>query len=162
VTAAPWGSTCGRGEGRDGPNRCRPGRVRPVRPGAKLISEAGSGGPMPTLEGLLDEMARRLEPEVKRRLQGFLGGFLRAYLPQTWVFRSGAETASLTVSATGEPSVTPGAVEHPDVTVEIPLERLRAALQGHGAAGAPPEAQVTTHTAKGRAAFGYLRERLGL
>jgi hypothetical protein len=116
---------------------------------------------MDELEGVLREVAGRIEPEVKRRLQGFLGGFLRAYLPQTWEFRSGSEVASLTVDGRGGASVRAGPTPGPDVTVETSVARLRAALAG-GPPAAAPEPRVTTHTAKGNAAFGYLRGRLGL
>jgi hypothetical protein len=118
---------------------------------------------MDELEGALTELARRLEPEVQSRLHGFLGGILRAYLPQTWVFRSGAESASLTVDEAGHASVRPNALPKPDVTVELPRERLKELLVTRTPTpGLASETKVTTHSSKGQAAFGYLRGRLGL
>lgn len=118
---------------------------------------------MGDLDGLLSEVAKRLEPEVQSRLRGMLGGFLRAYLPQTWVFATGKETASLTVDEGGRAKVEARALPHPDVTVEIPADRLKAALASRAKSpDVAADAKVTTHTAKGKAAFGYLRGRLGL
>jgi hypothetical protein len=118
---------------------------------------------MGELEGALTTLARRLEPEVQSRLQGFLGGFVRAYLPQTWVFHAGSEAASLTVDGAGRATVAAGALPNPDVTIAVPRERLAEMLK----ARAPDpklaaSVTVTTHTARGQAAFGYLRGRLGL
>jgi hypothetical protein len=118
---------------------------------------------MADLEELLGAAAKRFEPEVKRRLTGFLGSFVRAYLPQAWVFRTDRGVATLRVDATGTTSVTSGDDEHPDVTVEVPYRDLERALSDRG--GARPDARtysVTPRTAKGKAAFDYLRERIGL
>jgi len=118
---------------------------------------------MDELERSLTELAHRLEPEVQSRLKGFLGGFLRAYLPQTWVFRTDTATASLTVDDAGHATVSPSALPNPDVTVEMPFDRLRAAIATRSPTPElPKSASVTTHTAKGKAAFGYLRGRIGL
>ncbi len=118
---------------------------------------------MSQVEELLADAGRRLEPEVRQRLQGFLGGFVRAYLPQRWVFVTDAGTASLTVEADGSARASDGPVAHPDVTVDLPLARLRASLARTAPpTGVPADVKVTPHTAKGRAAFDYLRGRLGL
>ncbi len=116
----------------------------------------------PTAE-LLAQLAPSLEAELRPRLQGFLGGLLRAYLPQTWVFHVGPDVASLVVAPDGSARVTDAAALSPDVSVELRPEQLRAALGRPRAAspGGPPP-KVTAHTAKGRAAFDYLRPRLGL
>jgi hypothetical protein len=111
----------------------------------------------------LEHAGRQLQPEIQRRLGGLLGGIVRAYLPQVWMFRTDHGTASLTVSAAGEVSVAEGAVEHPDVTIEIPWELLHAALTKRSPEGIPHDrVKVTPHSAKGRAAFDYLRGRIGL
>ncbi|HYA70004.1 MAG TPA: hypothetical protein VEH28_01370 [Thermoplasmata archaeon] len=118
---------------------------------------------MSCVEGLIEKAAREVEPEVKQRLQGFLGGFVRAYLPQTWVFRTEDGTASLRVDPSGAATAIPGAAESPDVTVEVGHDRLKAALEQRGKGTRPTgNFKVTTHTAKGRAAFDLLRERFGL
>jgi hypothetical protein len=110
---------------------------------------------------LLGPLRPRIEAEIKPRLSGLFGGFVRAYLPQTWVFRTEDDSASLVVDARGDTTVTPKALPNPDVTVEGPAAALQAALGGKGrpAHGA---VKVTPHTAKGRAAFDYLRPRFGL
>jgi len=118
---------------------------------------------MSCVEELLRATGRDVEPEVRKRLSGFFGGMVRAYLPQTWVFRTEDGTASMTVSAQGEVSVSAGAIAPCDVTIEVGHDRLRAALTTRRAgSGVPGPLTVTPHTAKGKAAFGYLRDRLGL
>ncbi|HTZ62067.1 MAG TPA: hypothetical protein VMC82_05455 [Thermoplasmata archaeon] len=118
---------------------------------------------MSCLEGLLEEAGRRFEPELQRRLGGLLGGLLRNYLPQAWVFETDAETVTLRVDASGHVTVGKGADPHPDVTIEIPHDRLAAALKTRDPAKVPPgPLSVTPHTAKGKAAFDYLRSRIGL
>jgi hypothetical protein len=118
---------------------------------------------MSELSDLIHGAGHELEPEIQRRLQGLLGGIIRAYLPQVWTFRTDHGTASLTVGATGKVSVSDGEADHPDVTIEIPLELLRTALTTRRRDALPPgPVHVTPHTAKGRAAFDYLRGRIGL
>jgi hypothetical protein len=112
---------------------------------------------------VLARLGLSVEAELKPRLGGLFGGVVRAYLPQTWVFRTEEDAASLTVDATGRASVSRTALPGPDVTVEVPHSELAAALAPGGRRGPPsPKVKVTAHTAKGRAAFDYLRPRLGL
>ena len=118
---------------------------------------------MGEVEELLRSTAVSFEPELQSRLQGFLGGLIRNYLPQAWVFRTEHETVTLHVDPKGVLTVTPGEVEKPDVTIEIPKKRLVAALKTRDRAAVPSgPLTATPHTAKGRAAFDYLRGRLGL
>jgi len=118
---------------------------------------------MASLRAALDEVARSIEPQVRSQLGGFFGGMVRAYLPQTWVFRTEQETASLTVDRAGTVSVVDGAAVNPDVTIETTLERLATALSQRSRARPPPgSVRVSTHTPKGRTAFDYLRGRFGL
>jgi hypothetical protein len=115
------------------------------------------------LEQLLRDAGARFEPEVKRRLDGMLGNLVRVYLPQAWVFRTDVGTAALLVDRNGGTSVPATVPEHPDVTVEIPYARLSVALKtGRRDAVPPGPLTVTPHTTKGRAAFDYLRDRIGL
>jgi hypothetical protein len=112
---------------------------------------------------LLAPIAPSVETEVRSRLGGFLGGMLRAYLPQAWVFTTDRGTASLIVEPDGRTRVVPGAAPDPDVTIELPFERLEAALATRRPGTVPPGSmKVTPHTSKGRTAFDYLRSRLGL
>ncbi len=119
---------------------------------------------MATTAELLSSVAHDIESEVRRRLEGFLGGILRAYLPQTWVFRTDQDVASLVVDRDGRASVVPGAAPSPDVTVEVGRDRLESALRARSRADPPPPGSVTVtpHTSKGKVAFDYVRPRLGL
>ncbi len=118
---------------------------------------------MSCIEGLLRDAGRDLEPRVRDQLRGFFGSMVRHYLPQTWVFRTEEETVSLHVDAMGAVTVSAGALAPADVTVEVGHDRLRAALTTRSRAGVPSwPLTVTPHTGKGKAAFGYLRERIGL
>lgn len=118
---------------------------------------------MSCIEGLLRNVARDAEPEVRSRLNGLFGGMIRHYLPQVWVFRTEDGTASLRVDAAGAFSVVAGAASPADVTIEVGHDRLKAALTRRPPGSLPPgPLTVTPHTAKGRAAFDLLRGRLGL
>ena len=75
---------------------------------------------MSCLEELLTKTARSFEAELQSRLQGFLGGFVRAYLPQVWVFKTDDGTVSLSIDTSGHATVAKGARPHADVTVESP------------------------------------------
>jgi len=112
---------------------------------------------------LLSRVARNVEGEIRSRLNGFLGGIVRAYLPQTWVFRTEEGAASLVVERDGRVSVVPAASPQPDVTVEGSHDELRSVLSRAKPSGpAPRTLKVTPHTAKGKTAFDYLRGRLGV
>ena len=118
---------------------------------------------MNRLGELLGETGRQWEPDLRARFAGPLGGIFRVYLPQTWVFRTESESATLRVDGDGRVTVTDGDSAPADVTIEVPFDRLATALRTR-AKGAVPAAElrVTTSSAKGRAAFDYLRGRLGL
>ena len=120
---------------------------------------------MSCIHGLLRDLAPTLERQVQARLAGFFGGMLRSYLPQTWVFRTEAEVASLRVDQRGTVLVLPEEATPVDVTVEVDHDRLLQALTDR-AGPAPPgtggRVLVTAHTAKGKVAYGLLRDRLGL
>jgi hypothetical protein len=118
---------------------------------------------MSCIEDLLRATGAQFEPELKRRLSGLLGGIVRAYLPQLWVFRTEHETVSLRVDAAGRVTVTSGAEPRPDVTIEVPHDRLATALRTRDRSAVPAgPLTVTPHTAKGKTAFDYLRSRLGI
>jgi hypothetical protein len=118
---------------------------------------------MSCVEEAVASAARSLEPEIQSRLRGFLGSIVRAYLPQTWVFRTSDGTASLTIDADGHATVASGLAPSPDVTVELPHDLVKKLLTSRGRESVPPgSVHVTPHTARGRAAFDYLRGRLGL
>jgi len=117
---------------------------------------------MSCLEELLTKTARSFEGELRSRLGGFFGSIVRAYLPQVWVFRTDDGTVSLSIDKDGRATVASGVLPNADVTVEIPHDRLRAALQERRKGAVPPgPLTVTPHTAKGRVAFDYLKGRIG-
>lgn len=132
--------------------------------GATPPASPGPGAPAsPELESLLADAAARLQPEIQRRLQGLIGSLMRAYLPQAWEFRTDRGAATLLVDRDGKTSVASGPAQSPDVTVEAPFAQLSAALHPDGRTTPAREAfRVTPHTSKGRAAFDYLRQRMGL
>jgi len=118
---------------------------------------------MATVRVLLEKVAQDIEPQIRSQLGGFFGGMVRAYLPQTWVFRTEHEVASLTVDRAGAVRVADGPAPNPDVTIATTQDRLVAALKTRSRAKVPPGGlAVTTHTSKGKTAFDYLRGRLGL
>ncbi len=118
---------------------------------------------MSCVERLLQAVAKDAELEIQQRLHGLFGGMLRAYLPQTWVFRTEDGIASFCVDAAGKVTVRAGAASPADVTIETGHERLRVALTTRRREAVPPgPLTVTPHTAKGRTAFEFLRGRLGL
>jgi hypothetical protein len=117
---------------------------------------------VPGLVELLAPMSPRVEAELKPRLQGFLGGIIRAYLPQHWVFETETEKATVTIAKDGGVSVAPGAVDQPDVTVRAPRSQVEAiAKGGPPPARRPDDVQVAAHTARGRAALEQVRKRFG-
>jgi hypothetical protein len=118
---------------------------------------------MTSLVPLLESVARDIQPQIRSQLGGFFGGMVRAYLPQTWVFRTEREVASLSVDRNGGVTVVNGPAANPDVTIEIPHDRLETALRTRSRSQVPPgPLTVTPHTSKGKTAFEYLRSRVGL
>jgi len=119
--------------------------------------------PSSGLVPLLESVAREVQPQVQAQLGGFFGGMVRAYLPQTWVFRTEKEVASFTVDKTGTVSVRAGTVAAPDVTIETSHDRLVTALTTRSRSAVPAgPLTVTPHTSKGKTVFDYLRGRIGL
>ena len=117
------------------------------------------------MTGTLEELTKlcpRLEAEIRPRLGGLFGGFVRAYLPQTWVFRTEQDAATLVVDKNGHATAAPTADPAPDVTVRIPLREIASVLARKGPRPPPGTVQVTAHTVKGRAAIDYLTPRFGL
>lgn len=118
---------------------------------------------MSCLEGLMAQVARDVEGQLKPQLTGLFGGVIRGYLPQVWVFETDDGTVSLTVDKQGIARAAPGAMPAPDVTVRTTHARLRTALATRSREAVPPgPLTVTPHTEKGRTAFGVLAKRLGL
>ncbi len=124
-------------------------------------------GPGAADQGRLVALLSGLVPEIERRLagsmQGLTGMVLKAHLPQRWVFATPRASASLVVGEDARVSVSPGAVHDADVVIEVPFERLEAALRTRDRSKVPPgPLSVSPKTEKGRRAFEFLRGRLGL
>jgi hypothetical protein len=112
---------------------------------------------------LLQKIAPEIEKELKPRLQGLIGSFVRAYLPQVWVFETEHESTTVRIEPTGAVAVTSGGSKSPDVTVHAPHDRLERLLSSRKRPSSmPADIQVLPHTAKGKAAFDQVRGRFGL
>ncbi|HLM90589.1 MAG TPA: hypothetical protein VK424_00815 [Thermoplasmata archaeon] len=117
---------------------------------------------MTCTQALLEKLAPDIEKELKPRLQGFIGAFVRAYLPQVWVFETEEGATSVRIEPTGAVTVGAGPTRSPDVTVHGPHDRLKKILSTRTKGGArPTEVSVVAHTAKGRAALEQVRSRFG-
>ena len=118
---------------------------------------------MPTTAQLLTKIAPDIETELKPRLQGLIGSFVRAYLPQVWVFETDEDAATVRVEPTGSVTVASGAAASPDVTIHAPKARLQKILTARSRpATMPSDVTVVPHTSKGRVAFDQVRGRFGL
>jgi hypothetical protein len=116
-----------------------------------------------TTAQLLEKITPDIEKELKPRLQGFLGSFVRAYLPQHWVFETDQDAATVEIATTGAVRVVPGTFPSPDVTVHAPKHRLEELFsKGARPATMPTDVRAVPHTAKGKVAFDQVRSRFGL
>jgi len=114
------------------------------------------------IQGLLEKLAPDIEAELKPRLQGFIGAFVRAYLPQDWAFVTEEGTSTVRIDPSGSVTVLPSASRSPDVTVRGPHDRLRLILsKREKPRGNVTDVTVAAHTAKGRAALEQVRGRFG-
>lgn len=118
---------------------------------------------MSCLAELLAAVGPDLERQLKPQLSGPFGGLLRGYLPQTWVFVTEEETATLRVGGDGSAHASPGPTEPADVLIETTHARLSVALRTRDKSQVPPgTTRVTPKTEKGRTAFQFVRSRLGI
>jgi hypothetical protein len=118
---------------------------------------------MPTTAELLRGIAPDIERQLQPRLQGLIGSFVRAYLPQVWVFVTDVDAASVRVEPTGTVTVSEGEAAHPDVSIHAPKARLEKILTTRARpAHVPPDVRVVPHSSKGKVAFDQVRSRFGL
>jgi hypothetical protein len=105
-----------------------------------------------------------IESELKPRLRGLTGLIISRYLPQTWVFATEREVASIVVDYQGNAVAYDGGLPNPDVSIRTDHLRLMVALNTRDARQVPPGAppEVNYSTKKGRDAFQFLRGRFGL
>lgn len=113
------------------------------------------------------ELVGRISPEIEARLRPHLrglGGFLVAgYLPQVWVLSTDEETVTLHVDGQGDAEALTGRAPNPDVTITTTHAALSTVLRTRNRAAVPQAPlQIKAHTAKGRTAFRFLRNRFGL
>lgn len=115
----------------------------------------------------LTELFRPICAEVQAKLQGalkgFVGSFVRGYLPQAWVFRTEKEFVTFSVGRDGNASVAEGDTSAPDVVITVDHAYLCEALRTRK----KPEAECATFevkfcTGKGETAFQYVRGQIGL
>lgn len=119
---------------------------------------------MSCIQGLLGSLSYEVESQVKPALKGLTGIIVRGYLPQVWVFETESEVATLRVDLQGNVSTESGGASNRDVTIRWTHDLLATILRSRNRNAIPYGAypEVKYHTAKGRAAFNYLRSRLGL
>ncbi len=121
------------------------------------------------MSSIYDLLARtvplRVREDLKPRLQGFLGMFIRAYFPQTfWVTTESGE-ATIRVEKSGDCQVLDGHRGKPDVSIQWTDEAFRVKLTTRGRGALPPGTpppRVTPHTENGRMAAGQLGPILGI
>jgi hypothetical protein len=119
---------------------------------------------MTCIENLLSNLRCEVEDQVKPALGRLLvGGIVRGYLPQLWMFKTECETVGLSVDSCGNASISTTNLRDPDVTITTTHAILSTILSTRSRSSVPPGPyEVLTHTQKGRTAFNYLRGRLGL
>ena len=104
-----------------------------------------------------------LEMEIKKNLGELLGGIVRIYLPQNWIFKTESEIVTLRVDKNGNTIITDGPTPNPDVTIEVDHEYICEVLKLRGQPSFRPKFyNVTPHTKNGRTAFNFMRKRFGL
>lgn len=118
---------------------------------------------MTSLENLLGQLCQDIERQLKPAVKGIFGGVVRGYLPQRWQFRTEKEAAFMAVDSAGNASVTSGTSRDVDVSIQTTAAKMDAIVKYRDASKVPAGIfEVTTHTSKGKTAFGFLRGRLGL
>jgi hypothetical protein len=119
---------------------------------------------MGRLEELLSGFCVDAERELKPKVQGFTGLFLRGFLPQVWVFETESELVTVLADANGNVSVRQGDGLRRDLTIRWRQDLLCEVLESKSKRSVPSGEvpTVVRHTDKGGAAFNYLKGRLGL
>lgn len=119
---------------------------------------------MACIETLLGNLRYEIENQIKPALRRpLVGGIVRGYLPQLWVFRTESEMVGLSVDCYGNTSACVTDLRNPDVTITTTHAILSTILSTRSRSCVPPGPfKVVAHTQKGLTAFNYLRGRLGL
>ncbi|MCK5038319.1 MAG: hypothetical protein KAS16_04410 [Thermoplasmata archaeon] len=118
---------------------------------------------MPSLIELFQPICAEVQTEVQNTLKGLLGGMIRGYLPQKWIFATSQDVVTFCVDKDGRASILDDIVQDPDVMIKITHDYLVHILETRSAPETEPDyLNITFQTEKGRTAFGYLRKRFGL
>jgi len=119
---------------------------------------------MSCIESLLKGICPEIEARVKPNLNGLAGFIIQGYLPQVWRFETEKEKVTLVVDSKGGAFVTMSIPSQVDVTVRWKHDLLATALRTRSREFIPPNEapEVLLHTGKGKSAYGYLRQRLGI
>jgi hypothetical protein len=115
---------------------------------------------------LIDKIAPQVAGQLQPELHKFMiGGLIRGYLPQTWIFVSETGAGTLVVGKDGVALAQEGQLENPDVRITWTDQAFQAALVDQNRAAVPPEAgepKIEKLTSKGGTAFDFLRKRFNL
>jgi hypothetical protein len=119
---------------------------------------------MGRVEDLLSGFCVDAERELKPKLQGLTGLFLRGFLPQAWVFETESESVTVLADANGNVSIWQGNGLQRDLTIKWRHDLLCKVLETKTKDCVPSGERPTviSHTNKGGVAFNYLKGRLGL
>lgn len=128
-----------------------------------------SNAPSPSLmsESLIESfqpLCSEVQKEVQKVLKSILlGPMISGYLPQKWIFATSQEVVTFCLEITGEAHVVEGTVKDPDVLIKISHDPLMEILKTMEKPEKKPDIlEISFHTKKGEAAFGYMRKRFGL
>jgi len=119
---------------------------------------------MGRVEELLTGFCVDAEGELKPKLSGFTGLLLRGVLPQVWVFETESESVTVLADSNGNVSIQHGDGFQRDLSIRWRHDLLCKVLETKSK-DCVPSGEIPTvvrHTAKGGAAFNYLKGRLGL
>ena len=129
----------------------------------RFLGNGAFPSPMPSLTQLFHPICAETQTEVQKTLKGLLGGMIRGYLPQKWIFATSEEVVTFCVDKDGNASILDDVVQDPDVMIKISHDHLVQILETRSAPDSEPDyLNITFQTDKGRTAFGYLRKRFGL
>ncbi len=119
---------------------------------------------MECIEDLLRGFCVDAERALKPSLRGFKALVLRPYLPQIWTFETESETVNVLADTDGGVSISHADNLQRDVTIAWEHSLMCEVLSMRSGTSIPEGERptITYHTAKGRAAFEFLKGRLGL
>lgn len=119
---------------------------------------------MRSIMSLLDGVCAEIESQLRPGLNGTQRFLIVGFLPQTWVFETENQVVSLVVDRHGNVFTQAMNRGDRDVTIQWKHEYLASVLMTRSTACVPHDELPTIifHTEKGRTAFEFLKNRLGL